>query len=208
MGSLEQALAWISSLPQGALLGVMALLSAVENIFPPIPADVLVAFGAFIAARGGHSSIPTFLAVWLGNMGGVAAMYWLGRRYGADRIRRRYNLDASGNADQKVQQLYMRYGTLALFLSRFVPGVRAVVPPCAGALRIPFPRTMLATSAASGLWYGAITLLATRAGNNWDALKGALGQLGAWSAGGAVAVIVLVGGTLWWRRRRERARTA
>lgn len=208
MDSLEQALAWIAALPQGALLAVLAVLSAVENIFPPIPADVLVAFGAFIAARGGYSALPTFLAVWLGNMAGVAAMYWLGRRYGADRIRRRYNLDASGHADQQVHQLYQRYGTLALFLSRFVPGVRAVVPPVAGALRIPFPRTMIATSAASGLWYGAITLLATRAGNNWEALKGAVGQLGAWSAGGAIAVIALVAAIIVWRRRRDRPRAA
>lgn len=208
MGSLDAALAWLSALPQGSLLAVMALLSAVENIFPPIPADVLVAFGAFLAARGGHSSVPVFLAVWLGNMAGVAGMYFLGRRYGADRIQRRYKLDPTGRADQRLQQAYDRYGVAALFLSRFVPGVRAVVPPVAGALRIPFPGAMVAMAAASGIWYGAITLLATRAGDNWDALKGAIGRLGAWSAGGAVVVILVVGGVIWWRRRNGRARAA
>lgn len=208
MDSLAGVLAWIQGLPQGALLGVMALLAAVENVFPPIPADVLVAFGAFMAARGGHSSVPVFLAVWLGNMAGVAGMYALGRRYGADRIRRRYKLDASGRADQRVQLLYQRYGTLALFISRFVPGVRAVVPPVAGALRIPAGRTLLATSAASGLWYGAITILATRAGDNWEVLKEAIGRLGTWTAGGATIVVGVVAGIIWWRRRRERARTA
>lgn len=208
MGSLEGALAWLSALPEGALLSVMALLSAVENVFPPIPADVLVAFGAFLAARAGHSSLPVFLAVWIGNMAGVAGMYALGRRYGADRIRRRYRLDTSGTADQRILHLYERYGTLALFLSRFVPGVRAVVPPFAGALRIPMGRTMLATSAASGLWYGVITVLATRAGNNWEALKGTIARFGTWSAGGALIVILVVGGVIWWRRRGERARTA
>lgn len=208
MGTLEEALAWLSSLPQGALIGAMAFLAAVENIFPPIPADVLVAFGGFLAARGGTSAWPAFLAVWLGNLVGVVIMYGLGRRYGTSRIEARYHLDPTGVADARMLDAYRRYGTLAFFISRFVPGVRAVVPPVAGAMRAPFLPAMLAMGAASGLWYGAITLLAFRAGSSWEALRDAIARLGSWSAGIAVA---LGGGlaVLWWRRRsRDRSNPA
>ena len=205
---MENVLAWLASLPQGALVAAMAVLAAVENVFPPIPADVMVAFGAFLAARTSGSPIPPFVAVWLGNMTGVVLMYAMGRRYGTRRIAVRFRLDASGRADARLRALHQRYGTLALFLSRFIPGVRALVPPVAGALNIPFGRSMIAMGAASGIWYGAVTFLAFRAGSNWDTLRESLARFGSWTA--AIAVLVAGGVFLavWLKRRRARSHAA
>ena len=205
MTGLESGLAWLASLPQGTLVAAMAVLAAVENVFPPIPADVMVAFGAFLAARTSASAIPPFVAVWLGNMAGVALMYWMGRRYGTKRIAGRYRLDPSGRADARLRALHQRYGILALFLSRFIPGVRALVPPVAGALGIPFGRSMIAMGTASGLWYGAVTYLAFRAGSNWDVLRGSLARFGSWTAATAVIVACIVFLAVWLRRRRARS---
>lgn len=202
MDQLDAALVWLSGLPYGVLIGAMAALAAIENIFPPIPADVLVAFGAFLAARAGTSPIPAFVAVWMGNMLGASVMYGLGRRYGADRVERRYHLDRTGHADQTMLTLYHRWGTISLFASRFIPGVRAVVPPIAGAMRIPFPRAILAIGLASAIWYGAATWIAFRVGSNWGALRAALGRFGLWTAAGA-ALVMVVGATVIWRRRRR-----
>ena len=52
----------------------------------------------------------------------------------------------------------------ALFLSRFIPGVRALVPPFAGAFRLPLIRSMVVMGVASGIWYGIISYLAFRVG--------------------------------------------
>ncbi len=201
---MNAALAWLTSLPPGALLSAMAVLAAIENIFPPIPADAIVALGGFLAARKGASPWPAFLVVWGGNMAGVVLMYFLGRRYGTAALERRYKLDRSGTADARVLHWHQRYGTLAFFLSRFVPGVRAVVPPEAGALRIPFPGAMVAIAAASGLWYGAITWVAFRAGNNWEALLATIGRLGGWTAAGAAGLLLALVGVWYFRRRRRR----
>jgi membrane protein DedA with SNARE-associated domain len=206
MDSLDAALNWLASLPTGALLSLMAILAAVENIFPPIPADVLVAFGGFLAARAQQAVWPAFLAVWGGNLLGAWFMYVLGRRYGAARVEQRYHLDRTGRADQRVLEWHRRYGTLAFFITRFIPGIRAVVPPIAGALRIPPVGVMVAMGLASGMWYGAITWLAFRAGSNWEALKLSIARLGSWSTG--LAILILLGFTAaWWLRRRSRART-
>lgn len=204
METLDAALAWLQALPRGPLLGAMALLAAVENIFPPIPADVMVAFGAFLAARAQASPWPSFLVVWLGNMAGVAFMFRLGRRFGSERVERRYHLDASGQGNARVLGWYQRYGTWAFFLTRFIPGLRAVVPPVAGALRIPMPGALLAMAAASGLWYGAITWFAFRAGNNWDVLRATVGRLGTWSAGIALALVVGGVGVVLLLKRKSR----
>ncbi|MFN8572461.1 MAG: DedA family protein [Gemmatimonadaceae bacterium] len=200
---MQHLLDTLAALPAGALLGAMALLAAIENVFPPIPADVLVAFGGFLAARQHVSPWPAFLCVWLGNVAGAVAMFLVGRRYGAEWTERRFHLAKGGTGDQRILGWYQRYGTPALFVSRFVPGVRSIVPPVAGALRIPLPRVAFAVAAASGLWYGAINYLAFTAGSNWESLARSVGIMGRWTAIGASIVVVIVGGLLWWRRRRS-----
>ncbi len=199
---MQELLDALAALPPGALLGAMALLAAVENVFPPIPADVLVAFGGFLAARQHVSPWPAFLCVWFGNIAGAIAMYLIGRRYGAEWTERKFHLGKAGGGDQRLLGWYQRYGTPALFVSRFVPGVRSVVPPVAGALRIPLARVALAITAASGLWYGTINYLAFSAGSNWESLARTVGTMGRWTAIVASAVLLIVVLVLWWRRRR------
>lgn len=202
MTQLQALLDWLSALPPAALLGAMAVLAAVENIFPPIPADVLVAFGGFLAARGDASPWPAFLAVWLGNVAGALIMYWLGRRLGRAWIDRRFHLASGGENEAHLAAWHARYGPLALFASRFLPGVRAFVPPMAGALHFPLFELTLAIGFASAIWYGAITWLAFTTGNNWDAVAAQVARLGTWSGAIALALVVAAG-AFWWRRRRR-----
>lgn len=202
MTQLQALLDWLSTLPTPALLGAMVLLAAVENIFPPIPADILVAFGGFLAARGGHSPWPSFLAIWGGNVSGALLMYWLGRRLGRQWIDRKFHLGEGRNGGAQLAAWHARYGPFALFVSRFLPAVRAIVPPMAGAMRFPLIELTLAISLASATWYGALTWLAFTAGNNWEGLVSRIAELGTWS--GVMAVGILMGGlAVWWRRRRR-----
>ncbi|MEP7343674.1 MAG: DedA family protein [Gemmatimonadaceae bacterium] len=193
---------WLGALPPGALFGAMALLAAAENVFPPIPADVLVAFGGFLAARGGGSPWPAFLCVWIGNVIGAIGMYLLGRRFGSEWIARKFRLEKGGDSETRIMAWHKKYGTAALFVSRFVPGVRAVVPPVTGGLRIPLAGVALAIAAASGIWYGLITWLAFNAGANWETLSLTIKRLGFWMALGAGAILVILVVVIWRRRRR------
>lgn len=205
MASLDAVLTWLGGLPTAALYSTMSLLAAIENIFPPIPADVLVAFGGFLAARSGNPPWPAFLAVWGGNLAGACGMYWLGRRYGASRVEQRYHLDRTGGADDRVRRWYARYGTAAFFVARFVPGVRAVVPPLAGALRLPAVGVIVAMGLASAAWYGTITWLAFRAGVRWESLRGAVARFSSVTSVIAAGFIALAALAWWSYRRRARA---
>src|SRR4051812_12982125 len=128
---------WLSGLPLAVLYPVLTIVAAVENIFPPIPADTVVALGSWLAARGEGSVIGAFLATWIGNVAGAAGMYYVGRRHGEGWIRRHFHAFADGSAEKKFEALYGKYGVPALVLSRLIPGVRAAVPPFAGVLKIP-----------------------------------------------------------------------
>jgi membrane protein DedA with SNARE-associated domain len=192
---------WLSALPPLALYASLALAAAVENFFPPFPADTVVAFGSFLAARGQASVVGSFLSTWLGNVAGAMAVYGLGRRYGAERLGTRFGGE---DAQQRVRALYGKYGVSALALSRFIPGIRAVVAPLAGALRIPAWEAALAIGSASAIWYGGITYLAFRVGADWQALQRAMGNAGRWVAITA-AFLAVVGLGVWLVRRRRPA---
>ncbi|MHB1222558.1 MAG: DedA family protein [Gemmatimonadaceae bacterium] len=205
---LQSVLDWLTALPPALLYLALFVSSWLENVFPPLPADTIVAFGAFLAAHGEASLFGAFAATWVGNVGGALGMLWLGRRYGTEWLRRRFPLlgERAGDdgASGRIVRLYGRYGVPALFLSRFLPGARALVPPLAGAMYVPVIPAALAISLASALWYGAIAWLAYNVGTRWDDLVARIGSLSRSTAVGA-AVIVGIGVVIWLVRRRRRS---
>ena len=195
---------WLTGVPLGVLYLLMALFAAVENVFPPIPADTIVALGSWLAARGQGSAFWAFFATWIGNVAGAGAMYAVGRRHGTAWMHKRFPALADEKNERRLQELHGKYGAASLVLSRFIPGVRAVVPPFAGALRISPVTTMIAISLASAVWYGLVSYLAFRAGADWNALTARVSRLGRFTALGAAAIVAAVA-TIWWLRRRRRA---
>ena len=78
----ERLLDWVAGLPTVAVYAVLALLSSVENVFPPVPADVAVVFGAFLSRRGVVSAPLLGVVCWLANTASSAGMYFLARARG------------------------------------------------------------------------------------------------------------------------------
>jgi len=199
---VNSVLAWLASLPPATLYIILALVSATENFLPPIPADVIVAFGSFLAARANRSPVPTIIAVVVGNVGGALAMLAIGRRFGAEWIHRHLNRVMGESAEQRVQHWYNQYGLPALFLSRFLPGIRAVVPPLAGAIRIPLGGAIAAITIASTIWYAALALIAYRLGAEWEHIIDAIKRFQTVAAIAAGAIVV-VGLIVWYILRRR-----
>lgn len=195
---------WLSNVPMSVLYLLMAAFAAVENVFPPVPADTVVALGSWLAARGQGSAFWAFFATWIGNIAGAGAMYAVGRRHGTAWMHKRFPALADEKNERRLRELHGKYGAASLVLSRFIPGVRAIVPPFAGALRIPPLTTMLCLSLASAVWYGLVSYLAFRAGADWGALMARITRYGRLTAIGA-AVVVALGVLAWWIRRRRHA---
>jgi membrane protein DedA with SNARE-associated domain len=199
---MTELLDWLGALPAPLLYLAIAAAAFAENIFPPLPADTAIAVGAFVAARGDASAIGAWGATMVGNLGGALLMYLLGRRLGAPWLARKLPMLGGPDAADRVRRQYARHGLWALSVSRFIPAVRAVVPPLAGALGVGLGRAMVAMSLASALWYGVITWFAFTIGANVDALLAAVAQSQRLFAGVAVG-IVAVALAVWWVRRRR-----
>ena len=201
---LHSITSWLGDLPLGSLYFAIAALSAFENFFPPFPSDAVIAIGSLLADRAHGSPITVFLLAWAGNMAGAGVTYTLGRKFGAKVFLRRIERFAGPDAEDRIRKLHRKYGAVGLFVSRFLPGVRAIVPPFAGAMRLPALRVMLSIGAASAVWFALLTFLAFRAGDNWDLLQKYLVRSGKVAGAVAVAIVVIGVGIWWWRRRRAK----
>ena len=202
---LQTLSGWLGDLPLGSLYVAIAVLSAFENFFPPFPSDAVIAFGSFLADRAHGSPFTVFLLAWFGNVAGAGVTYTLGRRFGAKVFLRRIERYAGPDAEDRIKKLHKKYGFAGLFVSRFLPGVRAIVPPFAGAMRLPAFRVMLSVASASAVWFALITFLAFRAGDNWDLVQRYLVRSGKVAGAIAIAIVVLAVG-IWLGKRRTRDR--
>jgi membrane protein DedA with SNARE-associated domain/uncharacterized tellurite resistance protein B-like protein len=178
----------------------------VENVIPPVPSDAAVALGAFLSQRGLTTPIGVFLVTWSANLLGAAAVYVSARHYG-----RRLFATETGRrllaprSLALIEREYLRFGTLGIFLSRFLPGVRAVVPPFAGLVGLGAVRTLVPMGVASAIWYGGITLLGSLIGSEWERIQRIISNIN--RTLGILAVLLIAAGAVWyWRSRRRRQR--
>jgi len=199
---------WLSQLPPAAVYAVLALLAAVENVIPPVPSDAAVALGAFLTNRGLTTPLGVFAVTWLANLAGAAAVYFVARRYGrrlfATKMGRRL---LAPRSLALIEREYLRFGVVGIFVSRFLPGFRAVVPPFAGLVGLSPLRTLLPTGIASAIWYGGITILGTVIGSEWERINRIMTGLN--RTLGIAALVILLAGLAWYllrRRRRQRER--
>ena len=96
---------------------------------------------------------------------------------------------------------YERFGIAAIFLTRFLPGLRSIVPVFAGVSRQPLILVSLPIASASAIWYGVLIWLGALAGQNLDVLRGLLGRVNGVLLVVAVLIAALAG-VWWWRTRR------
>ena len=200
---LERLLDALASLPLVPTYLVLMALSALENVFPPIPADTAVALGAFLARRGEVSVVPLAALCWLANLASAAGTYVLARRHGPAFFR-----DGWGRKVMPPQVLaaleeaYERWGTGAIFLSRFLPGVRAAVMPFAGVAGLPPARALVPAALASAIWYAFLAVAGYTLAHNWEAVKALVAETN--RALGVVALVLAVIVFVWLRRRSRR----
>ena len=199
---MQSALDWLAALPPALLYPLLGAVAAIENMVPPFPADVAVAFGAFVAAQGRHRMQFVFLSAWLGNVLGAMLVYELSRRYGAARLQQRFG---TPQAHARFRALFERYGLAAMFVARFVPGVRALVPAVAGALRLPPVATVTMLASAAAIWYGLITLAAYRVETDWERMQAGLADYTA-AVGIGAGTLLAVAAITWVIAQRRQKR--
>ena len=200
---LERLLDALASLPLVPTYVVLMALSALENVFPPVPADTAVALGAFLARRGEVSVVPLAALCWLANLASAAGTYTVGRRHGRGFFRDGWGRKLMPpEVLAALEEAYARWGTAGVFLSRFLPGLRAAVPPFAGVAGLPAARALVPAAIASAIWYTFLAFAGYEVAENWDAVKALVADTN--RALAVAALVVAVIAFAWLRRRARR----
>lgn len=155
-------------------IGVGALV-ALENLFPPIPSEVVLPFAGFRAERGDLNLVLAWLAATIGALVGALILYALGAWVGSERLHelagKRWFVVLSQSDYERGERFFERHGGKIVLFGRCVPLVRSVVSVPAGVARMPLPRFCLYTAAGSAVWNALFVGAGYQLGQNYERVE-------------------------------------
>jgi membrane protein DedA with SNARE-associated domain len=154
--------------PAGAGLAI-----ALENLFPPLPSEVVLPLAGFLAGQGKLSLAAVLVAATVGSVVGALVLYWAGAALGRDRMRRiadRLPLMDADDVD-RAQGWFDRHGRSAVLVGRLVPGVRSLVSIPAGIARMPLLPFVGYTTLGSAAYNAVLVLLGHQLGSRWTSVE-------------------------------------
>ncbi len=167
---------------QSEYLGLF-LLMLVENLFPPIPSELIMPMGGFLADQGELNLLGVVVAGTAGSYAGQISLYFLGRKVGEERFEAW--VESHGHwlaiSPEEVKRAHAwlreRRGGVAVFLGRLLPGLRSLISLPAGMARMPLTRFLPWTLAGTALWTCLLTGAGLLLGQHYDKVEKALDPL-------------------------------
>ena len=187
---LNQIATWVALIIETIVLTLgypgIALVMLIENLFPPIPSELVMPFAGFLAAQGKMDFTLVIISGTIGAVLGAIGLYYIGMW-----------------ADETIIRRFVRRWGAVVFFGRLIPLIRSLISIPAGMRRMNFGRFLLFTSIGTSLWNLALTLAGSVLGANW---KYVLSFLGTYQN---VTVMVLglgVLGFIGWRLWQKRSK--
>lgn len=195
---------WISGLIEsGGYFGLLFLMF-IENVFPPIPSELIMPFAGYGAKRGEMSFLLVVLVGALGSMLGSLPLYFAGQKLGEKRIKELADkhgawLAVSGQDVTKAKKWFDSHRGLAVFGCRIVPGVRSLIAIPAGIAKMPVAPFCALTFAGSLVWALILASLGYLLGEGFKAVDKFLGPFSYVILGGLVAFFAF---KVWKRKQK------
>jgi membrane protein DedA with SNARE-associated domain len=159
----------------------LVLIIFVENVFPPIPSDVVLPLAGFTAATTHMSLLGAIIATTAGSLLGALALYYLGYRLGEARVRRlagrygKYLTFEEAEVDRSMDW-FRRHGSVVVMVARVVPVFRSLISIPAGMSRMPLGRFLIFTAIGAGAWNSGLITTGYLLGSNWELVVSWLDQ--------------------------------
>ena len=175
---------WITDLVRGMGAPGVGLLMFLENVFPPIPSEVIMPLAGFVAEQGGLNFWAAVVAGAVGSLVGATGWYWVGRSVGERRLRAWVDrhgrwLTLSGDDVDTAKHWFERHGGFAVFVGRLVPGVRTLISVPAGFAAMPLLPFLLYSAAGTALWTVALAVAGRMLGSQYERVSRVLEPAGA-----------------------------
>jgi membrane protein DedA with SNARE-associated domain len=208
--SLDQLAEFVldPGIPPLAIYTLILLSCILESFFPPWPTDLIVLYAGFLAGRGQLDPGLVLVAAIVGTQIGVMAIFGLVRRLGpallAGRLGRVLYADRLG----QLERWFHRYGAPAVAVSRFVPGIRALVMPAAGLARFSAWKVLWWAGLSVVVWNALVVGLGVLTGTHLGWAKQVLVGYNAVALGIVAAGLLVVAFVLFYRARARRSTTS
>lgn len=193
----------INIMEQLGYLGI-ALLMFLDNVFPPIPSEVIMPSAGFTAAQGQLSLIGVIVAGSLGSLIAAAALYWIGRKISHDALFRWVNqygkyLFIKADDVKKALDWFEKYGHRVVFFGRMIPAVRSLISIPAGMSHMPFWKFMTYSMLGTVIWTTFLATVGYYFGNNTALMQQIFSNVGYM----IVAIVALFVVYLWFKKRKN-----
>ncbi|MFH9265133.1 DedA family protein [Streptomyces sp. NPDC017546] len=152
---------------------------ALENLFPPLPSEVILPLTGFAAGQGVLSLFSALFWTTLGSVVGAVALYQIGALFGRDRMYALWErLPLVKVSDlKKTEQWFVKHGMKAIFFGRMIPIFRSLISVPAGVERMPLPIFVLLTALGSFIWNFILIMAGYLLGDQWDLVERYVGVL-------------------------------
>ena len=186
-------------------LGI-GFLMFMENLFPPIPSELIMPLAGFTVSQGKMNFQYAVLAGVIGTLLGALPWYYAGKLWGEERLRSlcdRYGrwLGLSGQDIDLANRWFNRHGGKAVLLCRLVPGVRTLISLPAGLNAMPIGAFLFYSAVGTTLWVGLLTYAGLKLGDHYDLVEQYLGPVSKLVLGGLL--IALISWILWRKKKLE-----
>ncbi|NYV77426.1 DedA family protein [Streptomyces sp. UH6] len=165
---------------------------ALENLFPPLPSEVILPLTGFAAGQGVLSLASALFWTTLGSVVGAVALYWIGILLGRRRLYAIWaRLPLVKTSDlERTEEWFARHGTKAVFFGRMVPVFRSLISVPAGLERMPLPVFLGLTTLGSLIWNSVLVMAGYLLGDRWELVQGYVGVISKVVLGAAAVALV------------------
>ena len=189
---------WIKSIIEGFSYPGILFLMLLENVFPPIPSELIMPLAGFISTQGQLSFLGLVIAGTLGSVIGAIVLYYAGRWIGGERLRRwsdRHGrwVGLSSRDLDKSDDWFKRHGAKTVLFGRVVPGVRSLISIPAGVSSMDLRVFLLYTTFGSAIWTTVLAYAGRLLGRNYEQVEHVIGPISTAVVVGIILTLVIRG---------------
>ncbi|EPS4401253.1 DedA family protein [Listeria monocytogenes] len=164
---------WITSIMADfGYIGIFVLIM-VENLFPPIPSEIILTFGGFMTTVTSLNVVMVIIVATLGSVVGAILLYKVASYFGKERLTKivlKYGriLRLKESDIERAENFFLKYGSWAVFLCRMIPLIRSLISIPAGMTKMKMSKFLILTTAGSLLWNTVLIGLGAMLGESWS----------------------------------------
>ncbi|EAD1188367.1 DedA family protein [Listeria monocytogenes] len=164
---------WITSIMADfGYIGIFVLIM-VENLFPPIPSEIILTFGGFMTTVTSLNVVMVIIVATIGSVVGAILLYKVASYFGKERLTKivlKYGriLRLKESDIERAENFFLKYGSWAVFLCRMIPLIRSLISIPAGMTKMKMSKFLILTTAGSLLWNTVLIGLGAMLGESWS----------------------------------------